>query len=237
MGKYTFKKTAKFKHCNIIEGTVKFDFTNAFIHSMIKEVAFIDGAQEFVSSNRVTQFNNTNLNEIVLEGVFIDDNKISFYGGSNLFKNRVYSLEDLVELGDWLLILELGSYKIKLPSGVKTSATIDTAIEYNVDNQSVSKDGIYSIDYQNGVMYTSSPIDGNIIVNYQYYNMALEGQAATELTNSEYIARDGILTISKQTTNDLSIVYKEGKNSDNTFIDSPILSNISINTITELYIK
>ena len=237
MGKYTFKKTAKLKHCNIIAGTVKMDFSNAFIHSLIKEVKFIDGEQEFVSSKRITQFNNTNLNEIVLAGVFVDDNTISFYGGSSLFKNRVYSTEDLVELGDWLLILDGGSYKIKLPSGVKTSATIDTAIEYNVDNQAVNKDGIYSIDYQNGTMFASSPIDGNIVVNYQYYNMALEGQAAIELNSNEYIARDGILTISKQTTNPLSIVYKEGKDDGATFIDSPILSNISINTITELYIK
>ena len=67
--------------------------------------------------------------------------------------------------------------------------------------------------------------------------MALEGQAATELKSNEYIARDGILTISKQTINPLSIVYKEGKDDGATFIDSPILSNISINTITELYIK
>ena len=237
MNRYNFKNIAKFKHCNIIEGTVKFDFSIAFIHSMIKEVMFIDGRKEFVSSKRVTQYNNTNLNEIVLEGIFIDDDTITFYGGSSLFKNRVYSLEDLVELGDWLLVLDGGSYKIKLPSGVKTSATIDTAIEYNIDNESTNRDGIYSVDYQNGILYASSPIDGNITVNYQYYNMALEGQAAIELYTNEYIARDGILTVDKQTKNTLSVVYKEGKSDGNTFIDSPILSNISINTITELYIK
>lgn len=237
MGKYIFKKMAKLKHCNIVEGTVRFDFSEAFINSMIKEVKFIDGEQEFVSSVKKTQFNNQNLNKITLEGKFIDDGHLSFYGGSNLFKNRVYADEDLVEIGDWLIVLEFGSYVIKLPEGVKTSASVDIAIEYNVDNNSINKDGIYSIDYINGVIYTSSPIDGHIIVKYNYFNMCIEGEAATEFTADQYMARDGVLTINKPVSKTLLIVYKEGKDEVAKFSDSPILTNISINTIAESYIK
>lgn len=237
LGKYTFKKTAKMKHCNLVEGSVTFDYSQAFIQSMIKEVKFIDGIKEFVSRQRVTQFNNTDMNVIVLQGAYVDDGSISFYGGGNLFRNRVYSSNDLVEQGDWMLILEGGSYKIKLPAGIKTPSAVDIAIEYTIDNNSVNKDGIYSIDYINGVIYTSSEIDGNIIANYKYYNMALEANAAIELFSNEYTARDGLLIISKATINPLAVVYKEGKDGGIEFIDSPIISNISISTITESYIK
>lgn len=238
LSEYEFKKHAKLKHCCIVKGSVKFNIDDAFINSMIREVPFIDGEKEFVSAQRKTQFNNEGLSVIELDPYFIDNETMVFYGDSSIFRSRVYTEEDLVEKGDWMILFdEINPPQIVLPEGVTTPTYADIVIEYDIDNQSISKDGIYSVDYNRGFIYCSASIDSNIIAEYQFFNMVIGGQGAREVHPSEYVANGSILTVNSVINNSVSIVYKEGNGEKEQYMESPVLSNINISTITEDYIK
>ena len=82
---------------------------------IFQEVDFIDGVQEFIESEYITELFMKGQNKFVLRGIPSQDS-IRFSGDVTLFKKQVYTKEDLSIPSSWMLINENGSYSIIINS-------------------------------------------------------------------------------------------------------------------------
>ena len=72
---------------------------------MYEEVDYIDGVQEFIESEYITELLEKGSNRFVLRGNPSIDS-IKFSGDVSLFKKQVYSEKDLTIPSSWLLVVE-----------------------------------------------------------------------------------------------------------------------------------
>lgn len=238
LSKFDFKKVAKLKHCNIVNGTLAFDFSDASVNNMLLEVPYVDGKSEFIVSSRQQSTSNRSKNKIKISPYFIDNDSIIILGGSSVIKNRVYSELELVDSGDYYIYKSVPSdvghpyYEIRLPDNIFTSDIIDTIIEYDVNNINRSNAGIYSVDYESGTLHSSSPIDGNTYIEYQYSNIILSGTSGRLLKEEEYKETKTTLTLNGNIEEDtIGIVYKDKGEEEIKYMSSSKLKNITINVL------
>ena len=181
LNKYIFKYAAKLNHCKILKGSVKVDTSNAAIQAMNNEVEYIDGKSEFTryatSKYVVPQ---TPLNVIILNGLK-KDGEIFFAGETDLFINRVFSEEELLFRGDYLVETD----SIRLPAGIETSRFISTEIVYE-SRLSNNPNGLYSVDYENGIIYTQNKIYENVVVNYMHSTLYASYIAVENVSTDQY---------------------------------------------------
>lgn len=232
---YNFKKVIKLNHTNIVNDTVYFNARGASINAFIKEVPYIDGETEFTLIRRYSQNNNRNKSIIELDPGFIDDSQIEFEGDTSRFLSRVYTESELISEGDYFIYPDGGTFYIKFPEGVTTSDIFDTDIIYNIENSKQSASGLYSINYERGIIYTVAPVDSRITISYNYSFMFAKYEALQELDKSEFTATDSVVTINTDTS-DAKPILVLAKNNDPAaqlnYLVSPIVSNLKINTIT-----
>ena len=123
---------------------------------IFQEVDFIDGVQEFIESEYITELFMKGQNKFVLRGIPSQDS-IRFSGDVTLFKKQVYTKEDLSIPSSWMLINENGSYSIIINSNVVTSEYTFTYVTYK-SKALTKREGLYSVDYNNGIVYLSTPL-------------------------------------------------------------------------------
>ena len=221
LNNFVFKRIAKLQNSNIINGSLKIDTSNAPIPSIINEVNFIDGISEFTKYGTVKKTIEANVNIINVEDIK-KDGQMLFTGESDLFVNRVYSENELIFRGDYFV--ENGT--IKLPEGVFTSEFIFTEITYE-SILSINQNGLYSVDYKKGILYSQNPIYENIEIEYMHSTLHAVYNAVKELEQFEYIdtGNSVIINGNKETY----IVETVLKNPENQNIEiTPIIKNIQI---------
>lgn len=100
-------------------------------------------------------------------------------------------------------------------------------INYTALNSNVSD--LYSIDYEDGVLYLASESNLDITCEYSSYNTLLEGEGSTQLESDEYRTDGSILTINNKLNNYIyKTVYSVEETIDAQYT-TPFLSNIKIN--------
>lgn len=230
---YSFKKVIKLKHTDIMKGTLSFSITNASTNAFVKEVKFIDGISEFNSSAVSTEISVTG-SGIVL-GVSAQDTNgqesIEFSGKIDLFRNRVYTTEELIESGDWML----DSGIIYFPEGVIDNFSIGaTTITYSVAPKSPA--GLYSVDYINGIVYTNIGADDKTVVSYNYSSIYSSYEGLTKLDKSDTIIRPSSVEIIKEIPANRTkylVMTENDISNNNTYAASPFITNLKLNLITE----
>lgn len=226
LNKYIFKHAAKLNHCKILKGSVKVDTSNAAIQAMNNEVEYIDGVSEFTryatSKYVVPQ---TPLNIITLNGLK-KDGEIFFSGETDLFINRVFSQEELLFRGDYLVEND----SIRLPSGIETSRFISTEIVYE-SRLSNNPNGLYSIDYENGIIYTQNKIYENVVVSYMHSTLYATYIAVENVPSEQYTdTGSSVIIYGSAESYFLETVPAESK--IQAILTSPIIKDIEIRYTT-----
>lgn len=233
---YDLKNTCKLNHTSITRGTIRFDLSNSSVNAFVKEVPFQDGNSEFIIPSKRSQLNNRGLGEIRIDSNFIDDDGLRFSGpSSDLFINRVYSEEELIDLGDWMIRYSDGHIDIVLPDGVMTSDVVDTEIIYNVNSDKTTSSGLYSVDYSRGIIHTSSPIDGRTKVNYQYLSTYGKYESLTKISPERYEERSGQIEIldAEAGEREYLVVSKKSSSDSREYYSGPKILDLDISYMTD----
>lgn len=146
---------------------------------LLREVQFIDGVQEFLEEGYVTELLAKDQNRFVLSGTPVEDS-IRFSGDVSLFTKQVYYEEDLTIEGSWLT----DGNSLKINPNYKTSTYTYTYISYK-RKSTVKKEGLFSVDYNQGYLYTSTPVK-NIRVDYKHAVQYAQAAKMTQVQPEEY---------------------------------------------------
>lgn len=168
--------------------------------TLLKEVEYIDGVQEFLEEGYVTELLGKSESSFELSGVPVDGT-IRFSGDTSLFNKQVYSLDDLSISGAW----HVNGKTLKIKPELKTSEYTYTYITYK-KKALTKKEGLFSVDYDKGYLYTSTPIK-NVKIQYKYAIQYVQGQKMTQVPATEY-TRDSIYSIPTDERTKLSYLYQ-----------------------------
>ena len=93
--------------------------------TLLKEVEYIDGVQEFLEEGYVTELLGKSESTFELSGTPVEGT-IRFSGDTSLFNKQVYSIEDLSISGAWYV----NGKTLKINPELKTSEDTSTYITY-----------------------------------------------------------------------------------------------------------
>jgi len=168
--------------------------------ALLKEVDYIDGVQEFLEEGYITELLGKSESTFELSGIPVEGS-VRFSGDTSLFNKQVHSEKDLSISGSWLI---KDNYLIINPE-IKTSEYTYTYITYKKKALN-KKEGLFSVDYDKGYLYTSTPIK-NIKIQYKYAVQYIKGQKMTQVPAEEY-TRDSIYSIPTNERTKLSYLYQ-----------------------------
>lgn len=174
---------------------------------LLTEVEYIDGVQEFLEEGYVTELLAKSSNTFQLSGIPIE-NTIRFSGDVSLFSKQVYSEKDLLIDGAWIVL----DSTLKINPSILTSEYTYTYITYKRKATS-KKEGLFSVDYDKGYLYTSTPIK-DVRIEYKYSIQYIEGQKMTQVNPEEYTI-NSIYNIPTDDQTRLSFLYQVENKSDN----------------------
>ena len=194
---------------------------------IFQEVDFIDGVQEFIESEYITELFMKGQNKFVLRGIPSQDS-IRFSGDVTLFKKQVYTKEDLSIPSSWMLINENGSYSIIINSNVVTSEYTFTYVTYK-SKALTKREGLYSVDYNNGIVYLSTPLK-EVKISYRRSIQYIEGQSMKQVDKSEYTS-ETIYNIPTDSNTKLTYVYQL-KNTPATVKSKEMLESARVSLVT-----
>ena len=229
---YNGKNIAKLNKTCIVRGSLNFNYESASIFPFVEEVDFVDGLSEFNSGSTVEVSIPMNVNKFSL-GRYVDKfTGIKFVGHAGTFTNRVYSEDELVSYGDYMLqdVSETET-EIVLPEGIMTHDIIITKAVLNVASNSVGN-GYFSVDYKNGIIYSQTRIDGNTIVSYEYSNMYVSGKELEIIDPSDYVVSGRQINFSAAEDNTMiTILAKQSEVFELDINNSPRLKGLTLNTV------
>ncbi len=221
---FRFTKSAKLKHCNIIQGSVTVDTSQCPVPSMETEVKFIDGVREFQQLEVISIEVNGAVNTIDIPRTIPNTSQITINGETDLFVNRVYQYDDLNFSGDYFI--DNNTKEIKLPDGIFTTDYLRTEITFEGVGET-GIDRLFSVDYENGIIYTFSPISENTTVTYSHSMMYASYSAVEELDDIEYTDTGNSIIINSDAQSYLvELLPKDTL--INGISTSPIVKNIDI---------
>lgn len=171
---------------------------------MYEEVDYIDGVQEFIESEYITELLDKGKNKFILRGNPSIDS-IRFSGDVSLFKKQVYSEKDLTIPSSWLLVKEDNNYVIKINKTNLTSEFTFTYVTY-ISKAKNKREGLYSVDYDNGVLYSSTGLK-NVKISYRRAIQYLEGQQM-EQVEKEYYNKKTLFNIPTDSGTRLTYIYQ-----------------------------
>lgn len=177
------------------------------MQQLLKEVEYIDGVQEFLEESYVTELLSKSENTFVLP-VSPVESTIRFSGDTTLFNKQVYNEKDLTIEGSWFL----DDKTLKINPNYRTSEYTYTYITYKRKSDT-KKEGLFSVDYTNGYLYTSTPIK-DIVIEYKYAVQYVEGQKMTQVNPNEY-TKDTLYSIPTDERTRLSFLYQVKNKSNN----------------------
>lgn len=180
---------------------------------LFREVEYIDGIQEFIEAEYITEpALERSANIFRLSGIPVIDS-IRFSGDISLFKKQVYSEDDLVIEGAWMLFIEESTNKASILINPTSYTSIYTYTYITYKSKSKSKrEGLYSVDYDKGILYTSTSVK-NILLRYRSAIQYIEGQQMTQVSSSEYTP-ETLYSIPTDDNNRLTYVYQIKKNKE-----------------------
>ena len=121
---------------------------------------------------------------------------------------------------------------IVLPDGIKTHDLIDTRIIFD-SNISNAANGYYSIDYENGVVYSQSFISGETEIEYMYSNVYLSGQMIEVLPKKDYTVNGRQIQIKNAQDKGIYCVLSHKPDSyDVSILKSPSIKNLTLSMVT-----
>lgn len=147
--------------------------------NLLREVQFIDGVQEFLEEGYIVELLSKFDNIFALSGIPVEGT-IRFSGDTTLFNKQVYSIEDLSIIGSWYIDNNI----LRINPDYKTSTYTYTYVSYK-RKSNTKKEGLFSVDYEKGLLYTSTPIK-NIRIDYKYAVQFVEGAKMEQVDPKEY---------------------------------------------------
>ena len=162
----------------------------------LKEVEFIDGNVEFLLSSVKTQLLDQNSNLFILSETPAE-NTIVFSGDTSLFKKQVYKEVDLDVEGSYFIKKEGSQIELKIHPDKNTSSITYTYITYTSKNLNKTA-GLFSVDYEKGIMYTSSNVK-NLEISYKHSTSYYKGLEMTQANSTEYTNLNNLSTNDNET--------------------------------------
>lgn len=172
--------------------------------SIFEEVDFIDGVQEFIESEYITELLSKGQNSFTLRGNPITDS-IRFSGDVSLFKKQVYNSKDLTIPSSWMLSTENDINKIVINSDLVTSEYTFTYITYKSKSKT-KREGLFSVDYTKGILYLSTGLK-RVRISYRRSIQYVEGQQMEQVNQNEY-TKNTIFNIPVDADTRLSYQYQ-----------------------------
>lgn len=188
----------------------------------LTEVSFVDGSTEFKTYRRYTK--NVQVQEtsdwLVLD---LERKEISEGSFEVAIKGKydipVY-FKQVSDQGDNIL-------EVYVNSGNKFIEGDILEISFIALNEAVSD--LYSVDYENGLLYLATAPNIRLDVEYDAYNMLVKGARGLQLEPEDYTVSNIDTTILNYKTNtDYNIVYSL-KTEENETYTTPLISDVGIN--------
>ncbi len=193
-------------HLSVVKGTVELSLTDVFgddvedtLTPFLKEVPYIDGLTELGASvDKTTE----KVPTIVGSGPF---NRFSFqlkerivndtdykiqFSNSSIFMTEVFTPS--VGLGEYYVYRTPGpSYgfvTVGMANTIPVSGDLTGTVTYFYNNPKFADDGLYSVDYRHGRIFTQRPMDSawNLRATYQYTDYRAEYKIARLLDKKFY---------------------------------------------------
>ena len=232
LSKYDGKNIAKLNKTGILRGSIKFDYSSASIFSFVEEVDFINGIDEFNTGNKVEVQIPASATQFSLGALVDHFSDIKFIGYTSIFSNRVFSEEELISPGDYMLKdISKSETVIILPEGVRTHDIINTKAIIDIPIDSVGN-GYFSVDYNNGIIYSQTKIDGNTSISYISSNIYMSGKEMNYMSRSEYNVNGRDLqfnSVSDDTS--ITVVSKISEIYKLDIYKSPVIKDLTLNTV------
>lgn len=189
----------------------------------LTEVSFIDGTSEFKSYREylksTTIKTNTPKLTLSLENKEIDTNTITVSISNRLEVKVLYRQNNN----------ELNSYTFYLDGDLTFIEGDVLEVTYVALNEAQSD--LYSVDYENGLLYLATASNVSLEVSSDSYNLLASGKQVEQLNSDEYTTDESFCTINNfQQNNNYGIVYST-EQSQTTNYTTPIISNVKVNYI------
>ena len=190
----------------------------------LTEVSFKDGSSEFKTYRRYTrtiEITETSTSLVLdLERKEISDGsfEVSIKGKYDIpvYFKQVSDTEDHI-------------YEVYVKSGNNLIKGDVLEISFVALNEAISD--LYSVDYENGLLYLATPPNIRLDVDYDAYNVLVKGARGTQLEPEDYTVtatETNILNYKNNT--DYNIVYSLKTEEESTY-STPIINDIGINYI------
>lgn len=181
---------------SILKGTVSFNDTVIFK----KEVPFIDGRIELsnnikTSENMVASSPVDNIISFNMRMPIVND--ISYdvvFSNKTIFATRVTTLADVNSTGKYYV--DLANRIVYLFSVISISSP--GGVSYYYQNQAKKIEGLYSINYKTGEVFTAVSTNNGTTVQYQYTNFLVSYPIARKILSDNFSFDARIVTISER---------------------------------------
>lgn len=232
LSRFDGQTSAKLAHSGLLKGGLKFTNKSSALLSFVKEVPYINGIDEFKTSGKASVLIPKSANRFSLGRLVNHFEDIKVTGGIEQLSSKVFSRDELIYRGDYMLEDVGNETFIQLPDGVKTDDIIDTFISVSVADSN-SSSGLYSIDYTNGILYSQSTISGESEVEYVYSNIFISGFPIKVLDKKSYSVNERQIELRDATMDTEYVVLSESKTDKSAeILRSPTLKNLILNTVT-----
>lgn len=190
----------------------------------LTEVSFKDGSSEFKTYRRYTrtiEITETSTSLVLdLERKEISDGsfEVSIKGKYDIpvYFKQVSDTEDHI-------------YEVYVKSGNNLIKGDVLEISFVALNEAISD--LYSVDYENGLLYLATPPNIRLDVDYDAYNVLVKGARGIQLEPEDYTVTDTESNILNYKNNtDYNIVYSLKTEEESTY-STPIINDIGINYI------
>ena len=190
----------------------------------LTEVSFKDGSSEFKTYRRYTrtiEITETSTSLVLdLERKEISDGsfEVSIKGKYDIpvYFKQVSDTEDHI-------------YEVYVKSGNNLIKGDVLEVSFVALNEAISD--LYSVDYENGLLYLATPPNIRLDVDYDAYNVLVKGARGIQLEPEDYTVTDTETNILNYKNNtDYNIVYSLKTEEESTY-STPIINDISINYI------
>ena len=190
----------------------------------LTEVSFKDGSSEFKTYRRYTrtiEITETSTSLVLdLERKEISDGsfEVSIKGKYDIpvYFKQVSDTEDHI-------------YEVYVKSGNNLIKGDVLEISFVALNEAISD--LYSVDYENGLLYLATPPNIRLDVEYDAYNVLVKGARGIQLEPEDYTVTDTETNILNYKNNtDYNIVYSLKTEEESTY-STPIINDIGINYI------
>lgn len=190
----------------------------------LTEVVFKNGSDEFKSYRTYTKTiliqQDTESVEVELDGQEVD------------LKSILVEIENKYDIiVHWKSINSQSSNKIKCYLSNNDIFLKDTKLIINYTALNNATSNLYSVDYDNGILYLASETNIPLEVTYKSYNTLIKAKKANQLKEDEYkVTQNTTEVYNYDSSSPYRLVYNYNSNTDDEYT-TPIISNLKVNYI------